>query len=152
MTILRKTIAPVTLWLLLIFVFMACENEAVETDRDRTVRLLSNNIEKEWGVDATFIDDVSQPVSACDSSYILTMRSDFTWTEIYLSLICYQEGTGDWSLNESNDVITINYIDKFSGQEVEQLFEINELTEAVFEYQFVERNKFRRVRLSHLNE
>ena len=151
MTKQRKFTSRIAIWLLIIPVFIACEKEASETDRDRTVRLLSNNVAKEWGVDATFIDDVSQPVSACDSSYILTMRSDFTWTEIYLSLICYQEGTGDWSLNESNDIITINYIDKISGQEVEQLFEINELTESVFEYQFADRNQLRRVRLSHLN-
>ena len=125
----------------------ACERKDVESERERTVRLLAGATTKEWRVNKTFTDGIEQAISFCDSSYVLTLRSDFTWNESFSYLSCYRTNDGFWSLNDENNVITINFLDQRSGLEEERQFVIIELSENFFMYEFAQRNILQQVRL-----
>ena len=132
--------------LVLLFTFGCSEDEG-ETERSKTIRLLTNSISKDWRVSQIFIDEVEQQITDCDKSYILTLHVDFTWDEVYLSVSCYQTYTGSWSLNEDNSIINIQFIDEVSGKATEKHFEIVELTEEYFSYQYPENNEMKKIRL-----
>ncbi len=132
--------------LLMIAGFAACDNEE-ESGRDMTMRLLTGNTQKDWSIYEYFIDDQNTDITQCDSSYLLSMKADFTWVEQYINLQCYQKTTGSWALNDENTVISIFYTDWSSGQQVEKKFEIVELSEEYFTYQFPVNNRMKRIRL-----
>ena len=132
---------------LLISLLSGCSKSNEDTERTKTIRLLTNDSYKNWFVDQTSIDDIIQPISSCDSSYILTLKADFSWEEAYLKLACYQLNSGTWMLDEGNIVISIHFIDPTSGENQERKFEIIALSEKYFEYQYAENNKLLKVRL-----
>lgn len=140
-----------TNWLsisIILLLASGCSQNESETERAKTVRLLTNNSSKSWEIAQTFIDDIEQSISACDSSYILTMHTDFTWDEVFLKLACYQVHDGTWELNDENSLITIQFIDQPNGGIVKKIFEIMELTETYFSYQFAENNHLKKIRLT----
>ena len=128
-------------------VFVGCDSGDKESMRDRTVRLLAGDSYKQWIVKEVFENGVTQSISLCDSAYILTMKTDFSWTESYLSLQCPQSTEGSWSLNEDNTVITIEYISWQSGTEIEQKFMIVDLTNDQFAYEVVSGNNLKIIHL-----
>lgn len=132
--------------LLLITLLAACGSEE-ESARSKTIAMLTGNTEKRWSVYEYFLDDQQTGLSPCDSSYVLTMKSDFTWSEDYSRVFCQQSTAGQWSLNEQNDVIIITYLDFSTGQPAERKFEIMELTTEIFSYQFAARNVLKRIRM-----
>jgi len=140
-----------TNWLIVSIILLlvsGCSQNESETEGAKTVRLLTNNSSKSWKVAQTFIDDIEQSISACDSSYILTLHADFMWDEVFLKLACYQVHDGTWELNEDNSLITIQFIDQPNGGNVKKIFEILELTETYFSYQFAENNQLKKIRLT----
>jgi predicted GH43/DUF377 family glycosyl hydrolase len=124
-----------------------CNEQEKETERERTIRLLTNDITKKWAVNQNFTDGIEQAISFCDSSYILTLRADYSWNETFSYISCYRSTDGIWSLNDENNVISINYVSQISGKESERVFEIVELSEEYFAYEYVVNNDLRRVRL-----
>ena len=132
---------------LLISLLSGCSKSNEDTERTKTIRLLTNDSYKNWFVDQTSIDDIIQPISGCDSSYILTLKIDFSWEEGYLKLACYQLNSGTWMLDEGNTVISIHFIDPTSGESQERKFEIIALSEKYFEYQYAKNNELLKVRL-----
>lgn len=127
-----------------------CANDDKESEESKTIRLLTNDSFKNWGVVQTTIDDISQPISICDSSYILTLKADYSWEEAFLRISCYQLNEGTWELNDENTVISIQFISKTNGNKGEKKFEIIELSEEYFEYRFAQDNLFYKVRLHEL--
>jgi len=136
-----------TISIILLLVSSCSQNES-ETERAKTVRLLTDNSSKSWKVAQTFSDDNEQSISACDSSYVLTLHADFTWEEVFLKLACYQVHDGTWELNDDNSLITIQFIDQQNGENIKKIFEIMELTEIYFSYQFAENNQLKKIRLT----
>lgn len=132
---------------LILLYFGACQGDEEESVRSKTLKLLTGNSSKSWGLSEYFLDDQPTDVSQCDSSYILTMKSDYTWQEQYTNLQCYPSTTGQWRLNDENNVIIINYVEWSSGQNVERKFEIIELSEEYFTYQFAIRNSLKRIKM-----
>jgi len=132
---------------LLISLLTGCTKSNEDSNRTKTIRLLTNDSYKSWFIDQTFIDDIVQPISSCDSSYILTLKVDFSWEEAYLKIACYQLHTGTWMLNEENAIISIQFIDPISGENQEKKFEIIELSEEYFTYQYAKNNELLKVRL-----
>jgi len=137
--------------LLLTGLLLGCNEQEKETERERTIRLLTNDISKNWHVNQILLDGIEQEISFCDSSYILTLRSDYSWNETYLYLSCYRSTDGIWSLNDENNVISINYISQITGKESENVFEIVELSEEFFAYEHVVDNNLKKVRLDDSN-
>ena len=135
--------------ILLIVLLSGCGDQDKETEREKAIRLLTNDSTKEWTVNQNFTDGIEQPISFCDSSYILTLPSDYSWNERFSYLSCYRSTDGMWSLNEENNVINITYISHITGKESEALNEIFELSEHYFAYEYVVNNDLRRVRLDH---
>ena len=125
----------------------SCNDKSEESERSLTIGRLTGNSIKLWGLEQSFIDDVSQPISSCDSSYLLILKVDFTWEEAFLNLSCYRLTKGTWVLNDENNVLSINYISQFSGKEEEKKFEVIELSEDFFTYQFAQNNQLKRFRL-----
>ena len=140
-------LVPILTVIIFLVTLYGCTKSEKETERSKTIRLLTDNQSKDWIVDAIYFDDISQQISSCDSSYILTLSSDFKWSEVFVKISCYQKNTGSWSLSEENDVITIQYVDQLNGSTVEREFELIELTEDLFSYQFVQNNAIKRIRL-----
>ena len=138
---------PQLVFILFFLIGFGCSDQVKETEQAKTIRLLSDNSQKPWSVDKKFHDDIEQVLSICDSSYILTLKADFTWNETNLQLACYYTTDGIWSLNEENNVISISYIGQSSGIKTEKTFEIEELSEKYFAYQYVENNELQKVRL-----
>jgi hypothetical protein len=134
------------LYALLILLLASCNDEE-ESVQSKTLTLLTDNSVKSWSISEYFIDEQQTSISPCDSSYVLTMKSDFTWSEDYTKLNCFQSTSGEWELNEDSDVITITYIDWSTGQETQRKFEITELTAENFTYQFAVRNVLKRIRM-----
>lgn len=126
---------------------ISCTKEK-ESEYNRTVRLLTDGSMKDWSMGQLFIDDVSHGISKCDSSYVLTLKSDLSWQEIFYDISCYQISDGFWSLNDQANVITIGFIDQNNGQPSERKFEIVELDEDTFSYQFAEDNQLTRIELT----
>ena len=60
---------------------------------------------------------------------------------------CYRLTKGSWALNDENNVLSINYISQFSGKEEDKKFEVIELSEDFFTYQFAQNNQLIRNRL-----
>lgn len=144
-----KNIIPKPQLVFILFFIMGfgCSDQDKETEQARTIRLLTDNSSKPWSVDKKFHDDIEQEISQCDSSYILTLKADYTWNETYLQLSCYYSTDGLWSLNDENSIISISYINQPSGDQIDKTFEITELSEAYFAYQYVENNELLKVRL-----
>lgn len=138
---------PQLVFILFFIIGFGCSDQVKETEQAKTIRLLTDNSRKPWSVDKKFHDDIEQVLSICDSSYILTLKADFTWNETYLQLQCYYTTDGVWSLNEENNLISISYLSQSSGDKTEKTFEIVELSEEYFAYQFVESNELQKVRL-----
>jgi hypothetical protein len=134
------------LYFMLLFFFASCNGEE-ESAQSKTLTLLTDNSMKSWSIYEYFIDEQPTSISPCDSSYVLSMKADFTWSETYTDFYCYQSTSGQWELNEDGDVITITYIDWSTGQETQRKFEITELTEENFTYQFAVRNVLKRLRM-----
>lgn len=148
-----KIFRPVTfLWTALCLSFLVCCNkkEGV-SDRENALMLLTNSNSKDWVLDRSTIDDKEIIPSKCDSNYVLTMRSNFTFREIYLSPVCSPPSYGDWELNDENNVITISFIDNYSGIVIEKRFEIVELSEKFLAYQSAQNNKLKYVRLKNMD-
>ena len=138
---------PDTLYFLLLLLLIgACGNED-ESAQSKAITMLTDNSSKSWRIYEYYSDEQMNVMSACDSSYVLTMKSDFTWDELYTKIYCNQASNGHWLLNDENNVITITYTDQGSGQQVERKFEITELTEEKFTYQFAVRNVLKRIRM-----
>ena len=135
--------------ILLIGLLSGCGDQDKETEREKAIRLLTNDSKKEWRVNQNFTDGIEQTISFCDSSYILSVRSDYSWNETFSYLSCYRSTDGIWSLNDENNVINITYISHITGKESENLYEIVELSEHYFAYEYVVNNDLRRVRLDH---
>lgn len=133
---------------LLILVGFGCSENEGETERSKTIRLLTNDASKKWEVSQIFIDEVEQQITGCDMSYTLTLNADFSWKEIYLNISCYQIHEGSWSLNDESSVISIQFVDNASGKNVEKHFEIVELSEGIFSYQYPENNEMKKIRLT----
>jgi len=129
------------------FLFLGACSGDEESAQSKAMTLLTDNSAKSWSISEYFIDEQKNDISPCDSSYVLTMESDFTWKEEYTKLYCNQGSNGHWSLNDDGDVITITYIDWSTGQQVERKFEIMELTKENFTYQFPIRNSLKRIRM-----
>jgi hypothetical protein len=144
----NKSISALLTFFLLV---TGCQQDEGPTERDRVIGLLTGVTEKHWVIDASNVDGRELVLSICDSSYVLLMKSDFTWKEIHLNLQCYQSGQGTWSLNEENDVISIRYVNPGSGTYEERHFEIEELSEEFFAYQIAENNRLKYVRMRRLN-
>jgi hypothetical protein len=85
--------------------------------------------------------------STCDSSYVLVLKSDFTWDEHNFNLKCHQTGNGAWLLNDENEVISIRYVNPGNGEYEEKHFEIEELSENYFAYQIADNNRLKYVRM-----
>jgi len=134
------------LYVVLILLFEACGGEE-ESAQSKAMQLLTNNSSKSWSIYEYSMDEQQAILSPCDSSYVLTMKSDFTWGEQYTKLYCNQSSTGQWSLSGENNIITINYVDWSSGLNVERKFEIIELSETHLTYQFPVRNVLKRIRM-----
>lgn len=132
---------------LFLFSNLGCSEQDVESEAERAVRQLSNNGEKHWVIEKILLDEVSQSLTACDSSLILTIRADKTWREAYLRLSCYQLAEGSWSLNDENTVLSIVVINNSTGNEMKKDLEINELSDDRFEYQQIASNQIRRISL-----
>lgn len=137
--------------LLLSSLFISCDSNDNLSEREIAMELLTNNSSKYWVFDKSNVD--GQPIipSECDSSYMLLMKSDFTWEEIYLILQCNRPGNGSWTLSEQNDVISIEFINQNTGLKEEKHFEIEELSDKYLAYQFAENNRLRYVRLKNSN-
>ena len=133
--------------LMFLFFLINCNSENDESERERTIRLLAGDSFKEWSVIQVFEDEIEQPTNICDSSYVMTLKTDFTWHEVFLNVMCYSETDGTWLLNEENNVITINYISQKTNEDLENYFQIVELSEEYFAYEFVQNNDLKRVRL-----
>ena len=133
--------------LLTVFLLLGCSGENQLSEREITVQLLTNDSEKYWVLDKSNIDDQPITPSTCDSSYVLVMKADFTWEELYLKLQCNPAGGGNWNLNEENNVISIDFINPGTGAREEQIFEIEELSETYFAYQYAINNRLKYVRL-----
>ena len=125
----------------------SCNDKNEESERSLTIRLLTSDSIKHWGLEQSFIDEVSQPISSCDSSYLLTLKADFTWEEAFLKFSCNQLTNGSWALNDENNVLSITYISQFTGKKEEKKFEIFELSEDYFTYQYAENNQLMKIRL-----
>jgi hypothetical protein len=131
----------------LVFIYEACTSDPDESERTKTVQLLTNNSNKLWVMEQNLIDNVEQIFSPCDSTYILNILSDFTWKEQYQNISCASINSGSWDLNDENNVL-ITYYKPFLSQDIlERKFEILELTEEVFTYQYASRNSLILVRL-----
>jgi len=135
---------------LLIFAVISCSDPMVESESDKAIRLLSNNGDKYWIIEQILLDDVNQTLTSCDSSLVLTIRNDNTWTEAFLRITCYQLSEGSWSLNDENNVLSISFINKYTGNEVTKDLEINELSEERFEYQEISSNQIKKISLVEL--
>ena len=148
----NKILAKRWVYGLLIIFLLGCAGKETESERARAVRLLSNNANKNWILKEKFVGDATHVLSICDSSYVLSIKADYTWEEVYLKLICYNKSSGTWSLNNENAVLSIAFISQYTGNESKRDFEINELTEQNFAYQYVEYNQIKRVILMALPE
>ena len=126
----------------------SCYDKNEESERSLTIRLLTSDSIKYWGLEHSFIDEVSQPISSCDSSYLLTLKADFSWEEAYQRLSCYRLTKGSWVLNDENNVLSITYISQFTGNKEEKKFEIYELSEDSFTYQYAQNNQLMKIRLT----
>lgn len=131
----------------LAFIIGACTKDNDESDRSRAVRLLTNNSSKPWMMEQNLIDNVEQKFDVCDSSYVLTIHSDFTWKEAYQNISCSSGNFGSWDLNDENNVLTTYYKPFLSLDFLERKFEILELTETTFSYQYASRNSLIVVKL-----
>ena len=138
---------PQLVFILFFFIGIGCSDQINETEQAKTIRLLTNNSAKPWSVDKKFNDDIEQNLSMCDSSYRLTLKADYTWNETYQQLSCYYTIDGIWSLSDENNVITISFLNQFSGNQIEKSFEIVELNETRFTYQFPVNNEMKKIQL-----
>jgi hypothetical protein len=132
---------------LLVLILLGCSGNDELSERKITVKLLTNDSEKYWVLDKSNIDGQPITPSTCDSSYTLVMKADFTWDEIYSKLQCNPDGYGNWNLNDENNVISIDFINPGTGKRETQNFEIEELSESYFAYQFAINNRLKYVRL-----
>lgn len=126
---------------------MGCDRQKEPSERAVTIELLTGNAAKQWVIDKSNIDGQEIVPSTCDSAYVLIMRSDFSWEEIYRKLQCSISSYGSWELNRENNVVTIQYINRGTGFPEQRSFEIEELSEEYFAYQVAENNRLRYVRL-----
>lgn len=138
-------------WAILLFCLMGCDKKEVDSDREHTLMLLTNANSKDWVIDRSTIDDKEIVPSYCDSTYVLTMLSDFTFREVYKSMICALPSYGSWELNGENNVISITFIDSYTGLTTEKHFEIVELSEKYLAYQSAQNNKLKYVRLKNMD-
>lgn len=138
------------MFLPMILTIAACNGGEEDSLEAKTLSLLTGNEFKQWELHQSFVDDVEQSFTVCDSSYILTMKADYTWSEVFLNIQCYQGTDGVWKLNDQLNVITISYINQATGEEEEKLFEIVELSDEYFSYQFASKNRLRRFRLRYI--
>ncbi len=129
-----------------------CTSDDEESVRDRTIRLLTDNSSKYWMVDKSYLNNNEEVLSSCDSTYLLIMNSDFTWTETNLTLSCSVNSEGIWTLNDENNVISIQYEEHVFGILMERHFEIMELSDNHFTYQFAENNNLKKIRLTKYME
>lgn len=132
---------------LFVYATIGCDSVDEESARDRTVRLLTGDSYKHWAVEEVLENDVTQSLTSCDSSYILTMKANFKWEELYLRLQCPRQSEGSWELNEDNTVITIDYMSPQSGSAMEKKFAIMDLTEELFSYEVVVGNNIKIIKL-----
>lgn len=139
----------IIVWCLLYLTLLACSGSDLDAARENTVLLLTNAGSKDWVIDRSAIDDKEIIPSFCDSAYVLTMSNDFTFREVYLSPVCALPSYGTWELNKENNVISISFIDSYSGQTIDKHFEIVELTEKFLAYQIALNNKLKFVRLKN---
>jgi hypothetical protein len=122
-----------------------CTNADQETERDRVIRLLTDNAEKVWIPNQKFEDGLPVKLTVCDSAYQLSIISDFTWTEHYTGNYCSGFNMGRWSLNDENNVLK-TFFQPFGSSEVfERNFEILELSEGYFSYQYAVQNTMIRI-------
>ena len=145
--IFRQGVFKMFVGLSLVFIYGACTSDPDESQRTKSVQLLTNNSNKLWIMEQNLIDNVEQIFSSCDSTYILNIQSYFTWKEQYRNISCASINAGSWDLNDENNVL-ITYYKPFLSQDIlERKFEILELTEEVFTYQYASRNSLIVVRL-----
>jgi hypothetical protein len=126
---------------------MGCDEQKAPSERAMTIELLTDNSAKHWVVDKSNIDGQQITPSSCDSAYVLIMRSDFSWEEVYKKIQCSISSYGSWDLNDENNVVIIQYINRSTGFTEEKSFEIEELSEEYFAYQIAENNRLKYVRL-----
>ena len=143
----RNAFFPIPFWIFYV-AFTSCnDKDPADIQRELTIRLLTENTAKEWVIGGFYIDEVETPISKCDSFYVLTMKADFTWQDTYTTSPCYQTNEGKWELNDQSNVVTIRFIEWGSGKWVERKFEITELTESIFGYQYPIGNNMKRIRM-----
>ena len=118
-----------------------CTGNEGETERDRTVRLLAGDVSKDWMASRYFIDGDEQQMKGCDSTYVLTIRKDFSWKEWNLDNDCGFPNEGIWELNDDNDVLIAHFIPPFSSDTLTRKMEIMDLSEELFTYQLVQNNR-----------
>jgi hypothetical protein len=124
-----------------------CQKDVGPTVRDGVLGLLTGIGAKHWIIDASNVDGREIVPSTCDSSYVLVLKSDFTWDEHNFNLKCHQTGNGAWLLNDENEVISIRYVNPGNGEYEEKHFEIEELSENYFAYQIADNNRLKYVRM-----
>lgn len=141
--------APWVLAVCLILVGVwSCSTSDKESERSRIIRLLTNNEQKTWVLASAKVDGTAIVKSKCDSAYQLTMKADMTWQEAYQTAFCSPGSDGQWSLNDANNVITIRFANFSLGIIDEKKFEILQLDNSSFEYQYPVNNSLRKVTLS----
>ena len=124
----------------------SCNDKEVLSPKEMAERLLSGIDRKEWIMESFDIDGASQNLGRCDSSYILTLFSDKTWEENYLSFACFTLRFGIWEVNEEGNVLK-NTLYNYNLRRWEVYhYEILSLTEDSFTYrQVIFRNRFKTV-------
>ncbi len=127
---------------IVVFSIWGCDNNAKESERDRTVRLLAGTQSKDWMASRYFIDGDERQLKGCDSTYVLTIRANYTWKEWNLGATCGFPNEGTWELNESNDVL-IAYFTPVAMPDTTFIreMEILELSEAMFTYQLIKNDR-----------
>ncbi len=122
--------------------FWSCDNNATESERTMTIRLLADETGKDWMASQYFIDGDERLLKGCDSTYVLTIRANFTWREWNLGSTCGFPNEGTWELNDDNDVLLAYYTPSFAPDTtITRKMEIVDLSETMFTYQLVSNNR-----------
>ena len=143
----NSTKSKIVFCLILVFGVAGCQKDDVPSQREIALSFLTDNSQKQWVFDQSTVDGQVHTPTVCDNAYVLVLKNDFTWQEYYLELQCSQISEGQWSLNEELDVISISYLNPITGSTEERHFEIEELSDEFFAYQFAENNRMKYVRL-----
>ncbi len=139
--------SKIIFWLFIILGVTGCQKDDGPSQREIALSFLTDNSMKHWVFDRSTVDGQAITPNVCDSAYVLVMKSDLTWQEFYIEFQCNQSTDGHWTLNDELDVISISYLNPLTGSLEERHFEIEELSEEYFAYQYAENNRLKFVRL-----